>query len=324
MLLFSLIIPVFNRPQEVEELLHSLTLQTARNFEVIIVEDGSTETCEKVVKDYQQLLNINYYFKKNEGRSLARNDGMARAKGDYFIIFDSDCIIPPHYIATVNEYLRLNAVGCFGGSDAAHPSFTPTQKAINYAMTSFLTTGGLRGKSKKITKFYPRSFNMGISRKVWERVGGFPNVPLAEDIEYSFKIEDAGFQLAYIDNAFVYHKRRTNFRHFFKQVHKFGIGRIDLYVKYPSTLKFTHFFPALFVLFCMLTAILTMFCTLFALPLLTYVVALWIESTIVYRSLKVGFLSVIATFVQMLGYGLGFIKAFVLRVMFKKKTFAKY
>ncbi|HVD98690.1 MAG TPA: glycosyltransferase [Cytophagaceae bacterium] len=321
---FSIIIPVYNRPGEVKELLESLSLQTYQNFEVVVVEDGSSLKCEDIVASFQSKFPISYYYKINEGRSIARNYGIARATGDYFIIFDSDCIIPEHYLSTVEDFLQQNPVDCFGGPDAAHPSFTPVQKAISYSMTSFFTTGGLRGGSKKVTKFYPRSFNMGFNKKVMDATGGFPNIPLAEDIELSFRIEKAGLKIALIEQAFVYHKRRTSFRQFFRQVNRFGIGRIDLYKKYPSTLKLTHFIPALFVCFTIVSLLLSLFCPLSLLPLLAYLLLIVVDSAIQNKNISIGFLSAWSALIQMFGYGTGFIKAFVKRVILKQGEFGRY
>jgi glycosyltransferase involved in cell wall biosynthesis len=321
---FSIVIPVYNRPDEVKELLESLSLQTYKNFEVVLVEDGSTLKCDNVADTYKDKLNISYYYKINEGRSLARNYGIAKATGDYFIIFDSDCIIPEAYLSIVDEFLQKNPVDCFGGPDSAHSSFTPVQKAISYSMTSFFTTGGLRGSGKKITKFYPRSFNMGFNKKVMDTTGGFPNIPLAEDIDLSFRIEKAGLKIALIEKAFVYHKRRTSFQQFFRQVNRFGIGRIDLYKKYPDTLKLTHFIPALFITFTVLSVLLSLFCFIFILPLLLYLFIIQVDSTIKNKSFYIGSLSVWSTLVQMFGYGSGFLKAFFKRVIRKQGEFAKY
>ena len=321
---FSIVIPVYNRPEEVKELLESLAIQTYKNFEVVIVEDGSSIKCESIVEVYKNLLSIAYYFKINEGRSIARNYGIEKATGDYFIIFDSDCIIPENYLSIVNEFLLNNPVDCYGGPDRAHSSFTPIQKAISYSMTSFLTTGGLRGSSKKITKFYPRSFNMGFNKKVMQATGGFPNIPLAEDIDLSFRIEKAGLKIALIENAFVYHKRRTSFKQFYRQVNRFGIGRIDLYKKYPETLKLTHFIPALFIGFTLVSIIVSAIHYLFILPLFIYLLLLFIDASFKNKSLYIGSLSVWSTLVQLFGYGSGFIKAFIKRVLFKQAEFAKY
>ncbi len=321
---FSIIIPVYNRPDEVRELLESLTVQTCKDFEVVIVEDGSSVKCEDIAISFQAQLSLSYHYKKNEGRSIARNYGIARASGDYFIIFDSDCIIPENYLSIVSHFLKENKVDCFGGPDAAHPSFTPVQKAISYSMTSFFTTGGLRGSGKKITKFYPRSFNMGFNRKVMEATGGFPDIPLAEDIELSFRIEKAGLTIALIEQAFVYHKRRTSFKQFFRQVNRFGIGRIDLYKKYPATLKLTHFIPALFVGFTISSVLAAFFCPWLLLPLLSYLLLIGADASIKNKSLYIGLLSIWSALVQMFGYGTGFIKAFIKRVLLKQEEFGRY
>lgn len=321
---YSIVIPVYNRPEEISELLDSLAHQTYKHFEVLVVEDGSSIPCQVQVAHFTTSLSIQYLVKPNEGRSIARNYGMARAKGDYFIIFDSDCIIPPHYLEEVNAFLSTNPVDCFGGPDRAHVSFTPTQKAISYSMTSFLTTGGLRGSEKKITKFYPRSFNMGMTKKVVDLTGGFPTIPLAEDIDLSFQIEKKGLSIALIPTAFVYHKRRTSFSQFFRQVNRFGIGRIDLYKKYPSTLKITHFIPAAFVLGVILSFITSIFFPLAILPLALYLVAIGIDATWKNKDLFIGLLSVWATVVQLFGYGTGFIKAFYKRVILHQNEFAHY
>ena len=206
---FSIIIPVYNRIEEVRDLLESLSKQTSRDFEVVIVEDGSSQPCQDVVEKYNSSLNVQYYFKENEGRSFARNYGMEHATGDYFLFFDSDCVIPEQYIATLKSALEANYTDCFGGPDAAHESFSDIQKAINYSMTSFLTTGGIRGGKVQLEKFVPRTFNMGFSREVWKKVGGFREM-FSEDIDMSTRIRKAGFSISLIIDAFVYHKRRVN------------------------------------------------------------------------------------------------------------------
>jgi glycosyltransferase involved in cell wall biosynthesis len=321
---FSIIIPVYNRPTEIDELLNSLCSQTCKDFEVLIIEDGSSITCKNEVDKYRSQLNLSYFFKTNEGRVIARNFGMTQAQGSYFIIFDSDCIIPENYIAIVQQFVQQHQVDCFGGPDAAHPSFSPVQKAISYSMTSFLTTGGIRGGNKKVVKFYPRSFNMGIHRRIWEKIGGFPMVPLAEDIEYSFRMEQVGFSLRLIPEAFVYHKRRTNFKQFYRQVNRFGIGRIDLYKKFPSTLKISHFIPALFTIYFGIAILLSPWCWLVLIPLLAYYCLLFLHASWKHHSTYIAYLSLVATTVQMLGYGTGFIKAYLLRVVLNKGAFGKY
>ena len=243
---FSIIIPVYNRLDEVRDLLDSLSKQTDKDFEVVLVEDGSTLRCDAAVKEFEDRVDVKYFYKENEGRSIARNYGMERASGEYFLFFDSDCVIPEHYIATLRKALEERPTDCFGGPDAAHSSFSDTQKAINYSMTSFLTTGGIRGGKVQLEKFVPRTFNMGFSRRVWEKVGGFREM-FSEDIDMSTRIRQAGFAISLIREAYVYHKRRVNMRLFCRQVYVFGMSRITLYLLYPDSLKLVHWLPAVFV-----------------------------------------------------------------------------
>ena len=325
MLPFSVIIPVYNRPQEIEELLESLSKQTLKNFDVIVVEDGSSLDCKKIVEGFKEILNIQYFFKINEGRSIARNYGIEKSNSNYFIIFDSDCILPENYFAIVTKFLATNPLDCYGGPDKAMSNFTPIQKAIGYAMTSFLTTGGMRGSQKKITKFYPRSFNMGFSRKVFETTGGFANIPLAEDLDLSMEIIKAGFTTGLIADAYVYHKRRTSLKQFYNQINRFGIGRIDLAKRHPDSLRLIHFFPFLFILFTIFSIFAAIiFDTLFLIPILVYCAAILIDSLRTYHSIRISFLSLAAVFIQMFGYGMGFGKAYVKRILLGQKNFGKY
>eukprot|EP01136_Pigoraptor_vietnamica_P039726 Opistho-1_new@10829 len=243
---FSIIIPLYNRPQEIDELLATLTKQTYTQFEVLVIEDGSVNDAKSIVDSYTNLLDIKYFVKANEGQGFTRNYGFERAKGDYFVIFDSDCLIPNDYLEIVTDYLFEHQLDAYGGPDAAHESFTPVQKAISYAMTSPFTTGGIRGNKKHVGQFHPRSFNMGVSREVWEKVGGFILTRLGEDIEYSIRIHESGFKIGLIPAAKVYHKRRTSFAQFYKQLHFFGRARINIYKHFPKELKLVHFFPAAF------------------------------------------------------------------------------
>jgi len=320
-MLFSIIIPLYNRPQEIKELLESLTLQTYRNFEVLVLEDGSVNDAADIVKSFEDKLNVRYFEKKNEGQGFTRNYGFERARGDYFIIFDSDCLIPADYLQIVDDYLKTNWLDAYGGPDDAHPSVTPVQKAISYAMTSPFTTGGIRGNKKAIGQFHPRSFNMGVSRKVWETVGGFIITRSGEDIEYSIRIHAAGFKIGLIPDAKVYHKRRTSFMQFYKQLHFFGRARINVYKFFPSELKAVHFFPAAFTLgifFSLIANILTwpiaMLCN-FAYAL--FVLLIFFHSWWRNKSVKVAFLSVIAAFTQLIAYGFGFMQDFWKRVVLK-------
>ena len=312
---FSVIIPVYNRPDEVRDLLLSLSRQSCRDFEVLIVEDGSTVPCESEVKACESLIDVHYFYKENEGRSIARNYGIERATGEYFIFFDSDCVIPDHYFATLREALIARFVPCFGGPDAASDDFTDVQKAINFSMTSFLTTGGIRGGKVQLEKFVPRSFNMGYSREVWERVGGFREM-FSEDIDMSTRIRQAGFDIRLIREAYVYHKRRTSLKKFARQTYVFGMSRITLKLLYPDSLKLVHTLPAVFVLGCLALVLLAIFWRWWCiLPLALYVVLLWVSALIKTRSLKIASLAVVTSFVQLCCYGFGFIKAFVWKIL---------
>jgi glycosyltransferase involved in cell wall biosynthesis len=320
---FSIIIPLYNRPQEITELLNTLVKQTYTVFEVLIIEDGSKIDAKEIVKTFEKHLDIKYYFKPNEGQGFARNYGFERAKGDYFIIFDSDCLIPANYLENVKNHLYNIHLDAFGGPDDAHPSFTPIQKAISYAMTSVFTTGGIRGKSKNAGgNFHPRSFNMGLSRKVWEKVGGYKITRLGEDIEFAIRIQEAGFKIGLIENAKVYHKRRTNFSQFWKQLHFFGRARINITLFYPKSLKAVHFFPSVFTLSLALTITLNILASILAplcnLLLLLYFMLIFFDSWAVNKSLKVGFLSIFASLIQLTAYGLGFIQDFWNKLILKK------
>ena len=306
---FSIIIPVYNRPDEVAELLESLTKQIFKDFEVIVVEDGSSVLSEKVSRNYMGLLNLKYFYKENTGPGLSRNYGMQKAGGNYFIILDSDVVLPENYMQTVHNELSKDFTDAFGGPDAAAPDFSPIQKAINYAMTSWLTTGGIRGKGQKLDKFYPRSFNMGISKKVFQQTGGFSAMRYGEDIDLSIRMMKAGFRTKLLSKAFVYHKRRNNWRNFFNQVKHSGEARIILSRLYPGTLKFLHFFPAVFTLGLILSLLLTLFSCYFGLILyLVYFFALVSDAIRQYKQPKLGILSAFAAFVMLTGYGWGFLR----------------
>lgn len=319
---FSIIIPLYNRPQEIDELLHTLTQQTYSRFEVLIIEDGSTIDAKNIVDSYADRLDIKYFFKENGGQGFARNFGFEQAKGDYFVVFDSDCLIPIDYLEIVKNYLLEHQLDAYGGPDGAHPSFTPMQKAISYSMTSPFTTGGIRGNKKHIGQFHPRSFNMGISREVWERTGGFILTRLGEDIEFSIRIQSMGFKIGLIPKAIVFHKRRTDLMQFYKQLHFFGRARINIYKHFPSELKIVHFFPALFTLFLMLSLILNAISnpiaelsnTLIAI----FILLIFFHSWKVNKSAKVAFLSIAAAFVQLTAYGIGFMQDFWKRIILKK------
>lgn len=311
---YSLVIPVFNRPDEIRELLESLTQQSFNNFEVLVIEDGSSIRCENEVRSFEKLLDIKYYYKENTGQGFSRNYGFARATGDYFIVFDSDCIIPSNYLQSVEESLNENYLDAFGGPDLAHNSFSPVQKAISYAMTSVLTTGGIRGKKKRVGVFHPRSFNMGISRKVWEGTDGYIITRMGEDIEFSIRIMENGFKVGLISDAFVYHKRRTSYRQFFKQLHFFGRARINIYRFYSKELKLVHFFPACFTLFLLLIPFSLIFSReiFFVLSTLLcfYLVAVFIDAAVRLGNFYLAILSIGAVFTMLCGYGVGFLTEF--------------
>ena len=312
---FSVIIPVYNRPAEVEDLLRSLSEQTCKDFEVYLVEDGSTLRCEDIAARYQDRLDLHYHYKENEGRSIARNYGIERASGEYFIFFDSDCVIPSQYFETLKRELEREYVDCFGGPDAASDDFSDVQKAINFSMTSFLTTGGIRGGKVQLEKFVPRSFNMGYSRRVWEKVGGFREM-FSEDIDMSTRIRQAGFSIRLIREACVYHKRRVDLKKFARQTYVFGMSRITLKLLYPDSLKLVHCLPAVFVIGCVVLILLAIFWRWWAiLPLVLYVLMLWLSALVKTKSLKISLIAIVSSLIQLGAYGIGFIKAFTWKIL---------
>ena len=312
---YSIIVPVYNRPQEVEELLDGLCNQTYEfPFEVIVVEDGSEVDCKDVVEGYRQLLDIEYYVKDNSGPGLTRNFGMKKAKGTYFIVFDSDCVIPHEYLEMVDTGLREEYTDIFGGPDAADDDFTIVQKAINFSMTSVLTTGGIRGKKKSVGEFQPRSFNLGMSKKAFELTGGFGEMRVGEDIDFSLRAKGLGLKSQLISEAFVYHKRRTNFYDFYGQTFSFGKARPLLNRKFKGTAKITYWFPTVFVFFYTSTFVFALYDFWWPLyALLSYLGLILLTSTIENKSLPVGLASIISTIVQFFGYGLGFLQGQILR-----------
>ncbi len=309
---YSLIIPVYNRPDEVDELLQSLSESTFTfNFEVIIVEDGSEVSCEAVVNKFKNLLDIIYYFKPNSGPGNSRNYGMKRAKGNYFIIFDSDCIIPKQYLTEVDAELQNKFCHCFGGPDRALDSFSDIQKAINFAMTSFLTTGGVRGGSEKLNKFQPRSFNMGLSKEAFEISRGFGKIHPGEDPDLTMRLWEHGFDTRLFPKAYVYHKRRIDWKKFSLQVSKFGMVRPILNSWFPKYNELTYFFPTLFILVFYTSLLLILFGIFWAAALyLLYFLIIWLSAATENKSIKIGCYSVFAVYKQMQGYGLGFLKSY--------------
>ena len=339
---YSFIVPVFNRPDEVGELLESLCSQTVKDFEVIIVEDGSQKTCKDVCDKYAGILDLHYYYKENSGPGQSRNYGAERAKGEWLIVLDSDVVLPTGYLTHVDDSLRPE-LSAWGGPDAAHDSFTDTQKAISYSMTSFFTTGGIRGGKKKLDKFFPRSFNMSIRRDVYLQLGGFSKMRFGEDIDFSYRIVEAGYQTALLPDAWVWHKRRTDFRKFFRQVYNSGIARINLSKRHPGTLKLVHLLPTVFTVGVILLVLIGAFGRIMMVygnpddfrlwywvvvaalaPILFYSLVIFIDSTVKNRSLMVGLLSIPAAFVQLMGYGLGFIESWWKRCVLKKDEFQAF
>ena len=343
---YSLIIPVYNRPDEVDELLASLEVQTLKDFEVVVVEDGSTTPCLNVVNEHASRLALRYYQKENSGPGQSRNYGAERSQGEYLIVLDSDCVLPPGYLQAVDDELTRKPCDAFGGPDSAHESFTPVQKAINYSMTSFFTTGGIRGGKKKLDKFYPRSFNMGIRAELYQRLGGFSAMRFGEDIDFSIRIFKSGASCRLFPEAWVWHKRRTDMKKFFKQVHNSGIARINLMKRHPGSMKLVHILPAVFTLGVSFLVLLFVsglaltvanaygilaksvqdtgmysvgaFLGIVAMagaltPLLMYSLLIFADSLMQNKSCKVAWLSIGASFIQLLGYGTGFLRAWWLR-----------
>ena len=307
---YSVVVPVYNRPQEIAELLESLTRQTFQDFEIVLVEDGSTITCEKVFEQYSDRLSIQYYFKPNSGPGPSRNFGFEKARGKYFVIFDSDCILPPHYFESVDAFLKNEKVDAWGGQDRGMKDFTALQQAMAFTMSSMLTTGGIRGGKQKA--FQPRSYNMGISRKVFEATNGFHFDRFAEDIELSIRIRKLGFKTALIPAAFVYHKRRTSLAQFFWQVSNFGKGRILVGRKHQGEVKITHWLPAFFLIGLLAIPVLSLLVPQVALALIsayiTFVLLVAIDCYRTTSSFQVSLLSIPSVFVQMTGYGYGFLR----------------
>lgn len=337
---YSIIVPVFNRPDEVDELLQSLCKQTVKDFEVLIIEDGSSKDCKSVTEKYDKKLDVKYFKKPNSGPGQSRNYGAERANGDFLIVLDSDVVLPNDYLMAVEDELLKNPTEAFGGPDTAHPSFTPVQKAISYSMTSFFTTGGIRGGKAKLDKFYPRSFNMGIRRDVYLKLGGFSKMRFGEDIDFSYRIVEAGYKPRLFPEAWVWHKRRTDFRKFFRQVYNSGIARINLEKRHPGTMKLVHLLPTVFTVgvigLILISAIgralmhyvdrdeFYWMCFAPWIPIILYSILICTDSSIRNRNLKVGLLSVPAAFVQLMGYGFGFIESWWKRCLLKQDEFQAF
>lgn len=324
---FSIIVPVYNRPDEVEELLQSITAQTYKeDFEVVIVEDGSSIPAKSIIEKYRDKLNITYFFKENSGPGDSRNYGMKRAKGNYYLIFDSDCILPSQYLTEVSKALKKQYVDCFGGPDAAHNSFTTIQKAISYAMTAFLTTGGIRGGKKAVNKFQPRSFNMGISKEVFEKTQGFGQIHPGEDPDLTIRIWKAGYETILISEAFVYHKRRISWEKFHIQVNKFGMVRPILNLWHPETAKLTYWFPTVFCIGILLSIGFSIFLGFhwFLIAYGVYFSAILLDALRTTKSIKIAFLAMLAVCIQFYGYGVGFLKSTIALKIFKQNPLERF
>ncbi|WP_028896971.1 glycosyltransferase family 2 protein [Prevotella sp. HUN102] len=330
---YSIIVPVYNRPDEVDELLESLLTQEEKDFEVIIVEDGSQKPCKEVCDKYTGRLDLHYFMKPNSGPGQSRNYGAERARGEYLLILDSDVVLPNDYLKAISDELEREPADAFGGPDSAHDSFTDTQKAISYSMTSFFTTGGIRGGKKKLDKFYPRSFNMGIRRDVYAELGGFSKMRFGEDIDFSIRIFKAGKRCRLFPEAWVWHKRRTDFRKFWRQVYNSGIARVNLYKKYPESLKLVHLLPTVFTLgvaFLLLVSLVGIIignCWIIFTPLLLLFAYYYLNvcySWYYFHNFKANLLSGIAAYVQLTGYGCGFIEAWWKRCIKGQDEFTAY
>jgi len=312
-MLYSVIIPVYNRPDEIRELLQSLSRQSYKHFEVLVIEDGSTIRCEDVVDEFQDVLDVHYYFKENSGQGFTRNFGFKHAKGDYFVVFDSDCLVPEHYFHAVSEHRKEVEFDFWGGPDKAHSNFTTTQKAINFSMTSVLTTGGIRGRDKHLGSYHPRSFNMGITKEAFEKSGGYRITRMGEDIEFSIRLEKLGFTSAYIERAYVYHKRRTSLKEFFKQLHFFGRARINIGRFYPNEIKLVHWLPLLFSTGLFISALLLILelSWIPAVAYFIYALSLFIAAIIREKECTVAILGTFAAFIQLSAYALGFLSEMI-------------
>ncbi len=321
---YSVILPTFGRPADVSAFLESLTRQSYTSFEVIIVDGSLDDILQPVIKSFSSKLKIKYFYERGLGASESRNKGCDNAKGDYLVFIDSDCILPSHYFAAIDDFIKSNRVDGFGGPDDAHHSFSSFQKAVNYAMTSFFTSGGIRGKKHHLGDFHLRGFNMGISRKAFDTVGGFSEMQVAEDLDISIRLLKAGFKTALISNAYVYHRRKSDFKKFFKQLYMHGKGRIDLYMRHRGALKPLHFLPALFI-FYLIAGILSAFLApriflVFAGSIVLYIILVFIDSLIQYKSIYTSFLSIIAALELLVAYGAGLLRNLVVRVILGRGT----
>ena len=321
---FSFIVPVFDRPDELGELLSSIAMLSETDFEVIVVEDGSSISAEEVSLKFRPHFSVQYIVQSNSGPGYARNKGAQYAKGNWLIFLDSDTILPKNYLTVLKKELETDDFDCFGGPDKAHDDFNPIQKAIGYAMTSFLTTGGIRGGAENMDKFYPRSYNLGVKKNIFDLLNGFSNMRFGEDLDFSMRLIEKGYKTRLLKELYLFHKRRNNFCSFFKQVHNSGIARINLEMRHPNTIKLVHWLPTLFVAGHFVLIIMSIFFPVFLTLLSIVPIALFTDASLKHKNLKISILSVAASFVQLFGYGTGFFKAFLLRKIFKKGEFHSF
>lgn len=305
----SFVVPVYNRPDELRELLSSMTrLEGSIPFEVVVVDDGSKPGCDEVMREFPGM-NIHYYYKENTGPGDSRNYGMKRASGNYFIILDSDCLLSAHYLLAVKESLNAEYVDCFGGPDAAHSNFNLRQKAISFVMTSFWTTGGIRGNKRKLKPYEPRSFNMGMSKKAFEISGGFGNLHPGEDPELVQRLWDLGFKTKYIERALVYHKRRITWSSYARQIYKFGLARSILNVKKPKYASWVFWLPIFVVLLGLTSLILGLLgCFNMLYFVLAYAIFLAFAGMLNLKSFRALFMIPFVFAIQSIAYAIGFIR----------------
>lgn len=318
---YSVVVPTFSRPGEVNELLASLQNQSEKSFEVILADGSLDDSVKEVADRYRTQIPVRHLYHKGIGISDARNWGVREAVGTYVLFFDSDCVIPQDYFRNLSAFLAIHPADYFGGPDGAGEDFNPLQKAISYAMTSFFTTGGIRGRKRHVGEYQPRSFNMGIRRELFMQIGGFSGLKVSEDIDLSIRMQKAGFRAVLIEDALVFHKRRSTFYKFFRQVHSFGSGRIDLQLRHGDALKAVHLLPSVFVVYLfaglLLPFISAGFAAGWAFSLIAYAFLVMIHSTCANKSILVGILSVYAAFLMLIGYGTGLLKAAFNRYVLK-------
>lgn len=334
--LFSVIIPTFNRRDEVHDLLISLQKQTFdhQRFEVIIVDDGSTDGTNHLVESMRSSVDfrLRFFQQDHAGPGLARNLGMTQAAGEYFLFIDSDCLADERWLEGLANAIEQEQPLAFGGPDGVLPEFSPLQKAIDYAMTSFLTTGGMRGHTRKrLAKFYPRSYNMGIHRSIFAKLGGMNNLRHGQDLEFSRRIVASGAKVIYIPAAIVYHKRRTSLQKFFRQIFNWGVARINLTKIDQAILEPLHFMPAVGADTFIVLTILAPFCRICRyLWLLSSGAGLLILGVIVidayrrYRQVKPALLAPLVALTQVFAYGFGFTAAYIWRIILGKEEFTGF